>query len=97
MGLRVLKKLTISYLTISKNSNKRFAVVPESKENKFVKIPDYIDLDILLSSKFTRVIDNSGCFTIKNKKFQILNNNILPGSKSRNFHEQKNWYHCKTQ
>lgn len=72
-----------------KKYNKRFAIVPESKENKFVKIPDYIDLDILLSSKFTRVIDNSGCFTIKNKKFQILNNNILPGVKVEIFMSKK--------
>ena len=72
-----------------KKYNKRFAVKPESDDNKFVKIPDYIDLDILLSSKFTRVIDNSGCFSIKNKKFQILNNNILPGVKVEIFMSKK--------
>ena len=32
-------------------------------------------------SKITRKIDSSGSFTIKNKRFQILNNNIMPKSK----------------
>lgn len=72
-----------------KKHNKKFSVQPESNESKFIKIPHYIDLDILLSSKFTRVIDNSGCFTIKNKKFQILNNNILPGVKVEIFMSKK--------
>jgi len=61
--------------------NKRFAVEPEKKESKFIKIPNYINLDLLLTSKLTRVIDNSGTFSIKNKKFQILNNKILPNIK----------------
>lgn len=64
-----------------KKYNKKFAVEPKSSESKFVKIPSYINLDLLLTSKFTRVIDASGSFTIKNKKFQILNNKILPNVK----------------
>lgn len=44
-------------------------------------MPSYIDLDLLLSIKLTRKIDSSRSFTIKNKKFQILNNNIMPKSK----------------
>ena len=64
-----------------KKYNKRFAVEPARDESKFLKIPSYINLDLLLTSKFTRIIDNSGMFTIKNKKFQIVNNKILPGVK----------------
>lgn len=64
-----------------KKYNKRFAVQPESCESKFIPLPDYIDLDMLLTSKFTRLIDNSGVFTIKNQKFQIVNNDIMPGAK----------------
>lgn len=64
-----------------KKYNKRFAVEPVRDESKFLKIPSYINLDLLLTSKFTRIIDNSGMFTIKNKKFQIVNNKILPGVK----------------
>ena len=61
--------------------NKHFAIEPESNESKFIPIPAYVDLDILLTSKITRVIDNAGIFSIKNKKFQIVNNDILPGAK----------------
>ena len=61
--------------------NKQFAIEPESNESKFIPIPAYVDLDILLTSKITRVIDNAGIFSIKNKKFQIVNNDILPGAK----------------
>ena len=61
--------------------NKKFAIKPELNESKFVPLPPYVDLDILLTNKFTRVIDNAGTFTIKNKKFQIVDNNILPNTK----------------
>ena len=61
--------------------NKKFAIEPENKNSKFVPIPSYIDLDILLSNKLTRVIDSAGTFTINNKRFQIVNNNILPNVK----------------
>ena len=61
--------------------NKKFAKEPESNESKFIPLPPYVDLDILLTNKFTRVIDNAGTFTIKNKKFQIVDNNILPNTK----------------
>ena len=61
--------------------NKKFAKEPESSESKFVPLPPYVDLDILLTNKFTRVIDNAGTFTIQNKKFQIVDNNILPNTK----------------
>lgn len=63
-----------------KKYNKKFSVKAESEESYFETVPSYIDLDLLLSIKLTRKIDNSGSFTIKNKKFQILNNNIMPKS-----------------
>ena len=61
--------------------NKKFAIEPKLSESKFVPLPPYVDLDILLTNKFTRVIDNAGTFTIKNKKFQIVDNNISPNTK----------------
>lgn len=67
--------------TYIKKYNKKFAITAESSESNFVPVPDYIDLDLLLSIKITRKIDNSGSFTIQNKRFQILNNNIMPNSK----------------
>ncbi|MDD4187355.1 MAG: hypothetical protein PHX04_01085 [Bacilli bacterium] len=35
----------------------------------------------MLTSKLTRVIDNAGCFSIKGKQFQIIDNDILPRAK----------------
>lgn len=64
-----------------KKYNKQFAVKAENPESNFVPVPSYLDLDLLLSIKLTRSIDNSGSFTVHNKKFQILNNNIPPRSK----------------
>lgn len=64
-----------------KKYNKHFAVEPESSKSNFIPVPSYLDLDLLLSIKITRKIDNSGSFSIHNKKFQILNNNIMPKSK----------------
>ena len=64
-----------------KKYNKRFSVEAENLESNFVPIPSFIDLDLLLSIKMTRIIDSSGSFTIHNKKFQILNSNIKPKSK----------------
>lgn len=61
--------------------NKKFAVKPANEESNFSKIPDYINLDLLLSAKFTRTIDNAGSFTIQNQRFQIINNKILPNVK----------------
>ena len=61
--------------------NKRFAVEPKSNENHFIAVPEYLNLDLLLAAKITRVIDNAGRFQIKNQVFQILEKNILPKSK----------------
>lgn len=69
--------------------NKKFAVEPLSKENKFIPLPSYIDLKMLLTNKFTRIIDNSGTFSIHNKKFQIIDNDILPKAKVNIYMRQK--------
>lgn len=61
--------------------NKQFSVEAKEKESKFIPLPPYVDLDILLTNKFTRVIDNAGTFSIMNKKFQIVDNDILPNTK----------------
>lgn len=61
--------------------NKQFAVKPAKEESHFSKVPDYINLDLLLTAKITRVIDNAGSFTIKSQRFQIVNNKILPNVK----------------
>lgn len=61
--------------------NKKFAVKPASDISHFSKVPDYINLDLLLCAKLQRVIDNSGSFTINGQRFQIINNKILPNVK----------------
>lgn len=61
--------------------NAQFAIEPTNKKSKFIPIPAYIDLDLLLAGKWTRVLDSSGTFTIQNHKFQVADENILPGAK----------------
>ena len=61
--------------------NKKFAIEPENNVSHFGKVPDYINLDLLLSAKLQRVIDNAGTFTINNQRFQIINNKIMPNIK----------------
>lgn len=61
--------------------NKKFAIEPECKESKFIPLPAYVDLDFLLTNKLTRVIDNAGTFSINNKVFQVVDNDILPNTK----------------
>lgn len=80
-GIKTIEQANEFLPRYIKKYNKRFSVEPAKSENKFVKVPSYVDLNLLLTSKLTRVIDNAGTFTIKNKKFQILNNKILPGVK----------------
>lgn len=60
---------------------KKFGVKPEKEETKFIQLPKYVDLDVLLSTQFTRVIDNSGCFSFYNKKFQVIADDIPSKSK----------------
>ena len=64
-----------------KSYAKKFGVKPAKKDSKFVPLPKNINLDELLVTKFTRVIDNSGCFSFYNKKFQIISKDIPPRSK----------------
>ena len=70
--------------------NKKFAIVPEKEDSHFSKVPDYINLDLLLSIKLQRTIDNAGSFTILGKRFQIINNKILPNTKINIYINKKN-------
>lgn len=73
-NVHTIEQANVFLKTYIKKYNKRFAVEPKSKESYFVPVPSYLNLDLLLSIKLTRCIDASGSFTIKNKKFQILDN-----------------------
>lgn len=47
----------------------------------FIKLPKYVNLDDLLTTKFYRTVDNAGCFSFYNKKFQVISKDILPKRK----------------
>lgn len=72
-----------------KKYNKKFSIKSANEESYFVPVPNYLNLDLLLSIKLTRCIDASGSFTIRNKKFQILDNKIMPKSKVNIYISQK--------
>lgn len=80
-GIKTIEKANAYLSKFLKRYIKRFGKTPTSEENKFCPVPDYLDLDILLTMRFSRVLDGAGCFTIKNKKFQVLDNKILPKAK----------------
>ena len=67
--------------TFIKSYGQKFGVKPEKNETMFIKLPKYINLDDLLTTKFVRSIDNSGCFSFYNKKFQVISKDIPPKSK----------------
>ncbi len=60
-----------------KRFNKRFSVKPLSDNSLFVRVPSYLNLDLLLTNKLTRRVNRAGIFSINNKKFQILDNDII--------------------
>ena len=88
-NVHTIEEANVFLKTYIKKYNKRFAVEPKSKESYFVPVPSYLNLDLLLSIKLTRCIDASGSFTIKNKKFQILDNKIMPKTKVNIYISQK--------
>lgn len=60
---------------------KKFGVKAEKTESKFVKVPKYVNLDTLLCAKFTRMIDNSGCFSLSGERFQVITDTFVPKTK----------------
>lgn len=60
-----------------KRFNKKLSIKPLNLHSLFIKIPSYLNLDLLLSNKFTRRINRAGIFSFNNKKFQIINNDII--------------------
>jgi transposase len=54
------KFLAEEYVTIF---NQRFGVAPAKSESAFMKRPKGIRLDVLLSLRYTRTVDQSGCFS----------------------------------
>lgn len=80
-NIRTIEQANEFFPEFIKTYGRKFGVNPEKEETKFMKLPKYVDLDILLATQFTRVIDNSGCFSFYNKKFQVIADHIPPKSK----------------
>ena len=57
--------------------NKKFAIEPQSKKSSFMKLPKYVNLDYLLSVKYTRTVDVSNCISISGTTFVIDTKEIL--------------------
>lgn len=77
-NIKTIEQANKFFPNFIKSYAKKFAVKPESNISKFIPLPKNINLDDLLVTKFTRVIDNAGCFSFYNKKFQVITKEIPP-------------------
>ena len=57
--------------------NKKFAIEPKNKATSFMELPEYVNLDYLLSVKHTRTVDVSNCISISGTTFVIDTKEIL--------------------
>ena len=64
-----------------KKYNAKFAVLPENQKSSFIPLLKKVNLDELLCVKITRLIDNSGTFSLNNCKFQVETKDIPPRTK----------------
>ena len=67
-------KFMINYIP---KFNARFAKHAKSKDSKFIKLPNYVNLDYLLSVKHQRTIDASNSFSFNSNTFRIDSKEIL--------------------
>ena len=57
--------------------NKKFGIAPREEKSSFMELPPYINLDYLLSVKYTRSVDVSNCISHKGITFVIDTKEIL--------------------
>lgn len=57
--------------------NKKFAIEPENPKSSFMELPKYVNLDYLLSVKYTRTADISNCISISGTTFVIDTKELL--------------------
>ena len=72
--LEEANKFLITYIP---KFNKKFAIEPKNKKSSFLKLPKYVNLDYLLSVKYTRVVDASNSISISGTTFVIDTKEIL--------------------
>lgn len=63
--------------TYIKKFNKKFSIEPKDKKSSFMELPKYVNLDYLLSVKYTRTVDSSNCISISGTTFVIDTKEIL--------------------
>lgn len=61
--------------------NTRFGIEPNNRNSAFMPRPKGINIDSLLSIRYTRTVDNSGCFSLDSILCQCNVPGILPKSK----------------
>lgn len=57
--------------------NKKFSIEPRDKKSSFMELPKYVNLDYLLSVKYSRTVDASNCISISGTTFVIETKEIL--------------------
>lgn len=57
--------------------NKKFSIEPRDKKSSFMELPKYVNLDYLLSVKYSRIVDVSNCISISGTTFVIETKEIL--------------------
>ncbi len=67
--------------TYTKKFNEQFSIPPANEKSDFMPLPKHINLDRLLTVKYTRTLDNGGCFSLNNYIFQVINCNLKPKAK----------------
>ena len=57
--------------------NKKFAIEPKDKTSSFMELQEYINLNYILSVKYTRIVDVSNCISLNGITFVIDTKEIL--------------------
>ena len=71
-------KILISYSPLYRFLKSKGAKSPRKhKKSSFMKLPKYVNLDYLLSVKYTRTVDVSNCISISGTSFVIDTREIL--------------------
>ena len=62
-NITTVEKANEFFKTYIPKFNKKFAVESKNKKSSFMELPKYVNLDYLLSIKYTRTVDVSNCIS----------------------------------
>ena len=85
-----MKKQTNFLKRIFQKFNKKFAIEPKNKATSFMELPEYVNLDYLLSVKYTRTVDVSNCISISGTTFVIDTKRNSTQKENRSMYKQEN-------